>query len=432
MSHPFRIGIAGLGTVGAGVLGVLQDNADLIAQRAGRRIEVAAVSARDRSRDRGVNLDGIEWVDDPVKLADYEGLDAVIELIGGTEGAARALVERSLMGRRAVVTANKALLAEYGIELARLSEHHKAPLLFEAAVAGGIPIIKTLREGFAANRVSAIYGILNGTCNYILTEMRETGRPFGDVLKEAQDKGYAEADPAFDIEGTDAAHKLCILSALAFGVKPSLADIAVRGITAITAADIKYAAELGYRIKLLGIARRIDGRIAQSVEPCMVPVHSPMGAVDGVFNAVFVENDFAGTGLLVGRGAGAGPTASAVVADIIDLARGHAHVPVFGMPADELQPADWAGPYAVSGGYYMRLVVRDEPGVLAAISAIMRDHDISIEAVLQRGRDPGKPVAIVMVSHTAQRGNIDKAMDRIVLLDSNVEEPHIIRIEEFA
>lgn len=433
MTHPFRIGIAGLGTVGAGVLALLQEHRELIAQRSGKRIEVVAVSARDHNKDRGVSLDGIDWVDDPVKLSDYKNIDAVVELIGGDEGAARTLVERALMGQRAVVTANKALLAVHGAELGRLSEHHKAPLLFEAAVAGSIPIIKSLREGYAANRVSAVYGILNGTCNYILTEMRETGRAFGEVLKEAQDKGYAEADPAFDIEGTDTAHKLCILSALAFGVKPSLRDIAVRGITAIKAADIKYAAELGYRIKLLGIARReSDGRISQCVEPCMVPIHSPMGAVDGVFNAVFVENDFAGTGLSVGRGAGAGPTASAVVADIIDLARGHTHVPVFGMGVDDLQDGSWAEPDVVTCGYYINLVVKDEPGVLAAISAIMRDHDISIEAVLQRGRDPGKPVTIVMVSHTATRGQIDKAVDAIMLLDSNVEEPHVIRIEEFA
>ena len=433
MSHPYRVGIAGLGTVGAGVVRLLQSHADLIAQRAGRAVEIVAVSARDRQRRRDVDIAGYEWVDDPVKMADIKDIDAVVELIGGAEGAARTLVERSLMAGRAVVTANKALLATYGAELAGLSENHHAPLMYEAAVAGGIPIIKTLREGFAANRVGAVYGILNGTCNYILTEMRETGRHFDDVLKEAQEKGYAEADPSFDIDGVDASHKLCILAALAFGVKPSLPGIAAQGIRKIKAEDIRYAEELGYRIKLLGIARRgADGRIAQSVEPCMVPLRSPMGAVDGVYNAVFVENDFAGTGLSVGRGAGAGPTASAVVADIIDLARGHDRVPVFGMPFHHLADAQWAGPEAVHCGYYMHMVVRDEPGVLAELSAVMRDHQISIETVLQRGRDPGKPVAIVMVSHTARRAAVDEAMSRIAALDSVVEDPHIIRIEEFA
>ncbi len=433
MSHVFRVGIAGLGTVGAGVVRLLQSHEDLIARRAGRRIEIVAVSARDKARKRDVDLGDYQWIDDPVKLADVANLDAVIELMGGSEGPAKILVERSLMAGRAVVTANKALLATHGAALAGLSEHHNAPLMFEAAVAGGIPIIKTLREGFAANRVGAVYGILNGTCNYILTEMRETGRAFDDVLKEAQEKGYAEADPTFDIDGIDASHKLCILTALAFGVKPALGTIATQGIRKVTAEDIKYANELGYRIKLLGIARRgADGRITQSVEPCMVPLHSPMGAVDGVYNAVFVENDFAGTGLSVGRGAGAGPTASAVVADIIDLARGHRNVPVFGMPVHELADGVWAGPETVSCGYYMYMVVKDEPGVLAGISAIMRDHKISIESMLQRGRDPGKPVAIVMVSHAALRQDVNAAMSKIASLDSVVEDPHIIRIEEFA
>lgn len=432
MSHVFRVGIAGLGTVGAGVVRLLQSHEALIAQRAGKRIEIVAVSARDKGRKRDVELGDYEWIDDPVKMADYPGLDAVVELIGGSEGAARTLAEHTLMKGRALVMANKALLATHGAELAGLSENHGAPLMFEAAVAGGIPIIKTLREGFAANRAGAVYGILNGTCNYILTEMRETGRHFDDVLKEAQEKGYAEADPTFDVDGIDAAHKLCILTALAFGVKPALDAITIQGIRKVTAEDIKYANELGYRIKLLGIARRgTDGRITQSVEPCMVPLHSPMGAVDGVYNAVFVENDFAGTGLSVGRGAGAGPTASAVVADIIDLARGHSHVPVFGTRVHDLAAGVWAGTETVTCGYYMHMVVKDEPGVLAGVAAIMRDHNISIEVVLQRGRDPGKPVAIVMVSHAATRHDVDVAIGKIAAMDNVVEDPHIIRIEEF-
>lgn len=429
--RPLRAGIAGLGTVGAGVVRLLQEHGSLIARRAGRPVEIAAVSARDRKRDRGVNISSYAWRDDPLALASSDDVDVVVELIGGAEGPARALAEAALANGKALVTANKALMAHHGSGLAALAEKNGVALMFEAAVAGGIPVIKTLREGLAANEIRGVAGILNGTCNYILTEMRETGRDFSDVLKEAQEKGYAEADPATDIEGTDAAHKLCLLGALAYGIRPDMGRVQVTGIGGVTAQDIFYARELGYRIKLLGIARRqADGGIVQTVEPCLVPAGGMMGAVDGVYNAVLLEADFAGSNLSVGRGAGAGPTASAVTADLIDCARG-VSVPAFGVPAHSLAAASWADPGAVSGRFYIHLAVNDRAGVLAEISAVMRDFNVSVESLLQRGRDPGNPVSIVLTTHTVKRADIESACRRMESLESVRGKPCLIRIEAF-
>lgn len=431
---PYHIAVAGLGTVGAGVVNLLNTHADMIAARAGRPVRISAVYARDRGRKRDCDLSGLRWADDPLGWVADEGIDAVVELVGGSDGFAYDLVKAALSAGKDVVTANKALLAHHGAELATLAEGAGARLMYEASVAGGIPVIKALREGFAGNDISAVYGILNGTCNYILTEMRETGRDFADVLKDAQALGYAEADPAFDIEGIDSAHKLCLLSALAFGHKPDLAHLQVQGITAITAKDIEFARELGYRIKLLGMARRVDGHIVQNVAPCLVPAESQMGAVDGVYNAVWVEGDFVGTGLSVGRGAGAGPTASAVVADLIDLARGvpnDGHIPTFGVPATRLGEAAWLDDGALTRHFYMHLVALDQPGVLAAITAILRDHDISVEIMLQRGRDPGQPVSIVMITHEASQTRIDAALAQIIGLDAVSGTPSVLRIERF-
>ncbi len=430
VKKPFRIGIAGLGTVGAGVVRVLQSNADLIAARTGRPIEIAAVCARERTRDRGVDLSIYSWVDNPLALTEIKDIDAVVELIGGAEGPARQLAEAALKRGCALVTANKALLAHHGYELAVLAEQQGAALMFEAAVAGGIPIIKYLREGLAANNIKAIHGILNGTCNYILTEMRETGRSFADVLKDAQKKGYAEADPTFDIEGVDAAHKLCVLSALAFGIRPDFEALNVTGISHISAKDISFARELGYKIKLLGIARRIDEKITQAVEPCLVPADSTIGAIEGVFNAVFVEGDFVGSSLAEGRGAGAGPTASAVVADLIDLARGF-HILPFGVPARTLRQAVRGDAGDLLSRFYLHLVVKDRPGVLADIAAIMRDHNVSMEAVLQRGRDPDKPVSIVITSHPVRQADITRAVGQMASLAIMKEKPRLLRIERF-
>ncbi len=430
MASNLRIGIAGLGTVGAGVVKILQSHGADIARRAGQDILITAVHARDAKKDRGVDLSAYGWEKDIAALATRDDVDVVAELIGGDDGDAKALVENSLKNKKHVVTANKALLAKHGLALAKLAEDNGVSLNFEASVAGGIPIIKALREGFAGNKIEGIYGILNGTCNYILTEMRETGRDFGDVLKEAQEKGYAEADPTFDVDGIDAAHKLTILSALAFGVKPDFANIDITGIRKITANDIEFAKELGCRIKLLGIARDIGGRIAQSLEPCLVPIDAPMGTVEGVFNAVFVEGDFVDRAMLEGRGAGQGPTASAVVADLIDLARGY-YLPAFGLPVSQLKDAQWAGAKDIVSGQYINLTVTDQPGVIADVSAILRDFGISIESMIQRGRDPGQPVSVVITTHECSREAIRAASAKIAALKSVAAPPTVLRIERF-
>ena len=429
MIQPFRLGIAGLGTVGAGVVKIMQDHGELLAERAGRPIEIVSVSARSRNKDRGVDLSSYAWVDSPEALADGNNIDAVVEMIGGEDGPALALARKSLGKGLSVITANKAMLAHHGFELAALAENNGACLSYEAAVAGGIPIIKALREGFAGNEIQAVIGILNGTCNYILSEMRETGADFAAVLKDAQELGYAEADPVFDIEGIDAGHKLCLLSAIAFGTKPDFANLQIKGITQISATDIEKATELGYRIKLLGIARRVNGKVLQILEPCLVPSSSTLGAVEGVFNAVLVEGDFVSTGLSVGRGAGAGPTASAVVSDIIDLARG-LKVPTFGIPANDLKNPSWIDIGETISSYYLRLNVLDKSGVIADVSAILRDHNISIESLIQHGRDPDQPVSVVMTTHETRHADIVDACKQIHESGVTLDEPCLMRIEE--
>jgi homoserine dehydrogenase len=428
MTRPLAVGIAGLGTVGGGVLRVLRDNADIITARAGRPIAVTAVSARDRNRDRGVKLDGLRWYDDPVALAADPTVDVVVELIGGSEDPAHTLVFAALHAGKPVVTANKALLARHGVGLAQAAEQGHTTLAYEAAVAGGIPVIKALREGLAANRIRRVAGILNGTCNFILTSMRERGREFADVLAEAQKLGYAEADPGFDIDGVDAAHKLAILAALAFGRAVRFEDVYIEGIRQVSALDIAFARELGYRIKLLGIARRTDAGIESRVHPCMVPENSPLARVDGVYNAVVAEGDFVGRVMLEGRGAGAGPTASAVVADLIDLARGRC-APVWGAAAGELSDAPSVPMSAYSGAYYLRLMVVDRPGVIADVAGALRDSGVSLESMLQHGRAPGEAVPIVLVSHETRESQMRGAIDRIERLEAVLERPSVIRIE---
>jgi homoserine dehydrogenase len=428
MTRPLSVALAGLGTVGGGVLKLLRDNAAIVAARAGRPIAVTAVSARDRSKDRGVSLGGLRWYEDPVALASDPAVDVVVELIGGSDGPARALAEATIAAGKPLVTANKALLAVRGAELAAAAEERGVPLAFEAAVAGGIPVIKALREGLAGNRILRIAGILNGTCNYILTQMRERGREFAEVLADAQKLGYAEADPSFDIDGVDAAHKLAILAALAFGRPVAFDAVHVEGIRRISALDIAFAGELGYRIKLLGRARQADGGIEARVHPCMVPVDAPIARVDGVFNAVVAEGDFVGRVMLEGRGAGAGPTASAVVADLIDLARNRT-TPVWGAAAAALSNAPSVPMSAHVGPYYLRLMVVDRPGVIADVTAVLRDLRISLESKLQRGRSPGEAVPVVLVTHDTEESAMRAALHRIAALDTVMEEPTLIRIE---
>jgi homoserine dehydrogenase len=423
-----RVGVAGLGTVGAGVVRLLAENFSVIAARAGREIVVTAVSARDVSRDRGVSLEGMNWHADPAGLATDPDVDVVVELIGGADGAAKSLVEAAILAGKPVVTANKALLAVHGSTLAEMAEAAGVTLGFEAAVAGGIPVIKVLREGLAGNRLSRVAGILNGTCNYILTVMREEGKDFSTVLADAQALGYAEADPSFDIDGVDAAHKLAILAALAFGRRVDFGAVHVEGIRRISALDISFAEELGYRIKLLGIAREISGGVEVRVHPAMVPKGALLAAVEGVFNAVLAEGDFAGTIFLQGRGAGAGPTASAVVADLIDICRGGA-LPVFGARMGALADTPAVPMPKHVGAFFLRLMVVDQPGVLADVTAILRDCNVSLESMLQHGRAPGEAVPIVLVTHETSEAAMNEAIARIGKLASVLEAPALIRIE---
>ncbi len=426
--NPLRIGVAGLGTVGTGVLTLLRDNADVVAARAGRAIAITAVSARDRMRNRGVPLTELRWFDDPAALAADANIDVVVELIGGSDGPARDVVEIALGAGKSVVTANKALIALHGSALAAWAETSGVSLSFEAAVAGGIPAIKALREGLAANRIERVAGILNGTCNYILTAMREQGREFADVVADAQRLGYAESDPSFDIDGVDTAHKLAILAALAFNRPVDFAAVHVEGIRGVSAMDIAFASELGYRIKLLGIARRTAKGIESRVHPCMVPQAAPIARVDGVFNAVVAEGDFVGRVMLEGRGAGAGPTASAVVADLIDLARGRA-TPMWGAAESVLSNQPSLPMAAHQGAYYLRLMVVDRPGVIADVTAALRDAGVSLESMLQRGRAPGEAVPVVLVTHETNEAAMRAALTQIKALDAVLEPPTLIRIE---
>jgi homoserine dehydrogenase len=425
---PLKIAVAGLGTVGAGTVQLLQRNADLLQRRSGRRLVVAAVAARDKRRDRGVDLSAVRWYSDAVAMTADPDIDVVIELIGGSDGVAREVVEGALAHGKHVVSANKALLAHHGTELAKLAEERHVALAFEGAVAGGIPILKALREGLAANHVQRIYGILNGTCNYILTTMRESGREFQEVLAEAQKLGYAEADPRFDIDGIDAAHKLALLAAVAFGNAVDFKGVHVEGIRHISALDIEFADELGYRIKLLGLARLTDHGIEQRVHACMVPRATPIAHVEGVYNAVVVEGDFVGRVLLEGRGAGAEPTASAIVADLLDIAVGR-WSPSFAVPAATLQARPSSPISRHYGASYVRLMVLDRPGVIADIAAALRDEQVSMEQMIQRGRAPGEAVPVVLTTHETEEAAMRRALERIGRLETVLEPPRMIRIE---
>jgi homoserine dehydrogenase len=435
MSEPLRIGIAGLGTVGTGVLDELARHGDVIAARCGRPVKVSAVSARTKSRDRGGHdLGGFTWFDDPAAMAASDEVDVLVELIGGDEGPARDCVEAALKAGKHVVTANKALLARHGVALAKLADAANVALNYEAAVAGAIPVIKTLRENLAGNRVDRVFGILNGTCNFILTKMENEGRDFDDVLKEAQDLGYAEADPTFDIGGFDTAHKLAILTSLAFGTEVALDDMYIEGIEDITLADIRNAKSLGYKFKLLGVAGRTDDGIEQRVHPTLVPIGSPIADVGDAFNAVVLEGDFSDTLFLEGRGAGGHPTASSVVADICDIARG-VRLPVFGIPADRLEPFARAAMRAHAGGYYVALEMRDRPGELAGVAKAFADEGISIESVIQRGPAVSRSKAdadiapFVLITHDTLESAMRSVMEKIEERGHVATRPRMVRIE---
>jgi homoserine dehydrogenase len=429
--EPLKLGIAGLGTVGTGLLHLLHAHGTKLADQLHRPVEVVAVSARSRSKDRGVPLAAPRWVDDPVVLAADPGIDCFVELIGGEDGVAKRAVEVALASRKHVVTANKALLAHHGFELARLAEKHNVALNFEAAVAGGIPAIKTVRESLVGNQVRRVSGILNGTCNYILSKMQEERRPFAEVLKEAQAAGYAEADPTFDIGGFDAAHKLTLLTSLVFGTRVAFDQIHIEGIESVTAADIDAADELGYRIKLLGVAVLTDSGVESRVTPVMLPVESAIANVSGVTNAVSLDADFAGNLLLVGPGAGARATASAVASDIVDIAAGFV-LPPFGVPSSRLKPHKKAKLGQHQGGYYIRFSAYDRPGVMAAITKRMAEQEVSLDSIVQRGPrgTPGALANIVIITHETTEAAIRKALDDIEADGKVAERPQMIRIEE--
>jgi homoserine dehydrogenase len=434
MAEPLRIALAGLGTVGAGLVRLFEMNGALIERRAGRAVQIVAVSARDRTKQRGVDLASYEWLDDMTALAERADIDVVVELVGGADGPALTTARNALKAGKSLVTANKAMIAHHGMELAELAESAGVAFKFEAAVAGGIPVIKGLREGAAANRIERVYGILNGTCNYILSTMEASGREFAEVLAEAQALGYAEADPTFDVEGVDAAHKLAILAAIAFGARIDFPAVDIGGIGRVRAADIAQAAALGYRIRLLGMADCIDdsrlskGGLFQRVQPYLVPLHHPLAAVEGPTNAIVAEGNFSGRLLFEGAGAGDGPTASAVAADIIDIARGDIGAP-FSVPVSELEAREAADAGHRTSRAYLRFTVADRPGVLAEIATAMRDGGVSIESLIQQGRpEEGGEVLVAMVTHEGPEANVAEALRLLEGSESLTEPPLVMRL----
>ncbi len=431
MTAPLRIALAGLGTVGAGVIRLLEENQALLARRAGRPIEIVAVTARDRSKDRGVDLSRYRWSDDMTAMAEADDIDVVVELVGGSDGVALTLARESLSSGKAFVTANKAMIAHHGLELAQLAEKGAQAFKYEAAVAGGIPVIKGLREGTAANRIDRVYGILNGTCNFILSAMEKDGRDFDDVLKDAQAKGFAEADPAFDIDGVDAGHKLSILASLCFGTQIDFGGVETSGIRKILAADIAQARALGYRIRLIGLAE-VDGEngnaaLFQRVHPYLIRNDHPLAHVTGATNAIVAEGNFSGRLLFQGAGAGDKPTASAVVADLIDIARGETG-PAFSMPTAELEKLPRAATAHRMGKTYIRMVVADKPGVLAEITAAMRDAGLSIESLIQKEVSADGTALIAMVTHKGPEQAISATISALSGSSSLLGEPMVMHI----
>ncbi len=428
MTEIFKVALAGLGTVGGGVVKLLREQSDLLEKRTGRKIKLTAVSDLNQQKLLELGLLGeADYYKDALEMVRKADADLVVELIGGANGIAYQVCLESLKQGKAFVTANKAMIAHHGNELAKLTEEKGLFFGYEAAVAGGIPIIKSLREGFVGNQVSEVYGILNGTCNYILTVMRETGKPFDEVLSDAQKLGYAEADPSFDIDGIDTAHKTCILGALAFGMPINLDALNIEGIRHISALDIAFAEELGFRIKLLGVGRRSEQGVSLNVYPCMIPQTSEIAHVDGVFNAVITEGDFVGHSMLVGRGAGERPTASAVVSDIADAATGR-KLPLLTVKNDEIKALPIVPLSEREGEYYLRLEVRDEPGVIAQIAKILGDEQVSIASMIQRGQTQWS-VPLMMTLHRAKEARVTAALAKIEDLSAVLKKPCLIRIE---
>ena len=426
MSTPLRLGIAGLGTVGIGVVKIVQKHAEMLEMRAGRAVTISAVCASSRSKNRDADISGYAWEDDPVALAHRDDVDVIVELMGGDDGPAKALVEAALRNGKDVVTANKALLAHHGNELASLAELNGRALRFEAAVAGGIPVIKSMIEGLAGNKIRRVMGVMNGTCNYILTRMENAGLTYEEAFNEADGLGYLEADPNLDVGGIDAGHKLSLLAAIAFGTKVSFDKVELEGIGAITIEDIHQAADMGYKIKLLGVAQMTGRGLEQRMSPCLVPDTSPLGQLQGGTNMVVLEGDSVGQIVLRGAGAGEGPTASAVMGDVMDIARGF-RVSTFGQPATTLRKAR-AARAAVPAPYYLRLQLQDKPGALAKVARVLGEAGISIDRMRQYGhQDTTAPVLIV--THKTTRSSLDEALSGMATTGVVEGAPVAIRIE---
>ncbi len=432
---PLKIGLLGLGTVGQGVIRVLQRNADEITRRVGRPVVVTHASARDTSKAREVSLDGITIVADPMQIAAGADVDVVVELIGGTT-TARDLVLAAIARGKPVVTANKALLALKGNDVFGAAREQGVMVGFEASVAGGIPVIKAIREGLAGNRIEALAGIINGTCNYILTQMTEKGQAFADALADAQRLGYAEADPTFDVEGVDAAHKLTILASIAFGMPLNFDAVAVEGITRVTPQDIKIAQALGYRIKHLGIAKRTPDGVELRVHATLIPEDKLIAKVDGVLNTVLLQGDAVGQMGLYGRGAGGDATASAVVADIVDVARSlgseaRHHVPALAFQPDAVVELPILPLEQVSSAHYLRLNVADQAGVLKAVTGILAEFDISIEAILQKEPRGGDDATVAVITSVVTEARFVDAVSRLLALPFVREDISRFRVEHF-
>ncbi|MDP3660421.1 homoserine dehydrogenase [Phenylobacterium sp.] len=426
MSHrEWRVGVAGLGTVGAGLLKFLSDRPDFAP--AGGRTRITGVSARSRSRPRPFDISNLAWFDDPVALALSPDVDLFVELIGGSDGPAKAAVEAALNAGKPVVTANKALIAEHGAELAALAEAKGVPLLFEAAVMGGTPAVKMLREAMVGDDVRSVAGILNGTCNYILTEMERGGRAFAEVLGEAQKLGYAESDPTMDVGGFDAAHKISILAALAFGCAPNYAAAEIEGVEQVALLDIQMARDLGYRIKLIASADRSPDGVLVRVHPSLVALDHPLAQAGGALNALFIEGERIGRIYIQGPGAGAGPTAAAVAADIADVMT-LAVRPVFQKPAGDLKPFTPVDPSRSMSRAYLRLLVKEQPGVIAAVSETLAEAGVSIESFLQKPVEEAQGVPIVLTTHAVAESVLSKAIEQIAAAPFVLERPRLLRI----
>ncbi len=427
MSKPLRLGVAGLGTVGVGVVRIVQNHGEMLRARTGRDIEISTVSARCKSKDRGVDLSGYGWEDNPVALAKRDDVDVYVELMGGEEGPAKASVDAAIAAGKHVVTANKAMLAVHGQQIAEDAEANGSVLRFEAAVAGGIPVIKTLTEGLAGNKINRVMGVMNGTCNYILTRMENERLGYNVLFEEASKLGYLEADPNLDVGGIDAGHKLALLSSIAFGTKVDFSGVELEGIQRVSITDIEQAADMGFRIKLLGVAQLTGRGLEQRMQPCLVPANSPLGQLENATNMVVIEGDSVGQIVLRGAGAGKGPTASAVLGDVMDIARGM-KISTFGQPAAslvEIQAAQASAPAA----FYVRLTLKDAPGALHKITGALADAGVSIDRMRQYSH-PDAAAPVLMVTHKTTRAELDHALAGIKATDVSLEDPVAIRIEE--